>query len=227
MKVILKKAVLKLGNPGQIVEAAPGYIFNFLVPKGLGMPVNKENLIEFEKKKEEILKEHEALKNNALQIKEAMEGKPVFLAKTVNEAGNFYSSLQPEEVINALNAKFQELKLQINKQQISLPGIIRSFGIYDLTVILYNAVSASLKLVIDSTIAGAEELFLKPPISKKPRSSEKQTTDEETLKDSLVENNEEGPAITAEEDIYTNSASEIEDSSSSENEEEIEEEESK
>ena len=37
MKVVLKKAVLKLGVPGDVVEVKPGFAFNYLIPTGVAL----------------------------------------------------------------------------------------------------------------------------------------------------------------------------------------------
>lgn len=217
MKVILKKAVLKLGNPGQIIEAKPGYVFNFLVPQGLGMPVNKENLMEFETKKSKILEEHESLKRSALGIQEVISGKPVFLERSVNEAGNFYSSLNPEEVVNALKSTFTDQNLSISKVNISYAGNIRSFGIYDLNVTLYNGVTAPLKLVIARSVAAGEEMFAKGGVSPvreeiagKPESKDDNLNESVSAGMQNISSGNKDEFIPAEEDVYNDSNSEVE-----------------
>ena len=37
MKIILKKEVANLGEPGDVVEVKPGYALNFLIPKGFAV----------------------------------------------------------------------------------------------------------------------------------------------------------------------------------------------
>lgn len=158
MKVVLKKAVLKLGIPGDIVNVKPGFAFNFLIPSQIALHANQENLKEIEAKKSEILKEHEEVKTLAAKIKEVIEGKYVFMEKPVNDAGNLYATINPSEVAAILNTQFSDLNFEFNKNQILISNKIRNYGIFDFTATLYNGVIAKLKLVIALTKSAGEEM---------------------------------------------------------------------
>ena len=51
MKVILKDYVPNVGGMGDVVEVADGYARNYLVPRGLAVRANTENLSKMEKSK--------------------------------------------------------------------------------------------------------------------------------------------------------------------------------
>src|SRR4030042_3457177 len=55
MEVILRDDVDKLGRRGDIVKVTDGFARNFLLPRGLGMPVNAANkaMVEKERKASE------------------------------------------------------------------------------------------------------------------------------------------------------------------------------
>ena len=148
MKVVLKKAVIKLGVPGDVVDVAAGYAFNYLIPTKHALFASPENLAEFETKKQELLKEHEAFKAKAMAVKNAIEGKFLLLEKPVNDAGNLYAVINPMEVATALNEQYSEHGFEFNKNQILISNKIRNYGVYDFTVTLYNGVIAKLKLSI-------------------------------------------------------------------------------
>ena len=52
MELILREDVDKLGRRGEIVKVADGYARNFLLPRGLGMPVNAANKAMIEKEQQ-------------------------------------------------------------------------------------------------------------------------------------------------------------------------------
>lgn len=162
MNVVLKKAVFKLGFPGDVVVVKPGFAFNFLIPKGFAMFANEANMAEFERKKADFMKEHEIAKNLALKVKEAIEGKPLFLERIINDAGNFYSVINSIEIATALNEQFKDLNFSFDKNQILVSNKIRNYGTFDCTVTLYNGVSAKIKLIIAANKVIAQENYNKP-----------------------------------------------------------------
>jgi len=44
MKVILQEEVISLGEPGKVVDVAPGYARNFLIPRKLAVYANSGQL---------------------------------------------------------------------------------------------------------------------------------------------------------------------------------------
>jgi large subunit ribosomal protein L9 len=151
MKVILKKAVLKLGTPGEIVEVKNGYAFNFLIPQGLALFANGDNLKAFEVQKAELLAEHVKAKSIAENLKSTIDGNAVLMARTVNDAGNFYSVINSVEVAILLNKQFKQENFEFEKSQILISNKIRNYGIYDFTIALYSGVVAKMKLSIATT----------------------------------------------------------------------------
>ena len=167
MKVVLKKAVLKLGVPGEIVDVKPGYAFNFLIPQGLALFADEQNLANFEAKKAEFLAEHNKAKSTAEAVKDSIDGKAVLMEKPVNDAGNFYAVLSEVDVAEELNAQFKQSDFEFNKNQIIISNKIRNYGIYDFTVILYNGVIAKMKVSIALNKSLAGEALVKPETEKK------------------------------------------------------------
>ena len=51
MELILRDDVEKLGRRGDVVKVKPGYARNYLLPRGLGMPVTTANRAMIEKEK--------------------------------------------------------------------------------------------------------------------------------------------------------------------------------
>ena len=156
MRVVLKKAVLKLGVPGEIVDVKPGYAFNFLIPQGLALFADEQNLANFEAKKAEFLAEHNKAKSIAESVKSSIDGKVLLMERPVNDAGNFYAVLSSNEVAEELNSQFKHESFQFNKNQILISSKIRNYGIYDFTIILYNGVIAKMKvsIALNKTLAG-------------------------------------------------------------------------
>jgi len=105
MELILRDDVDKLGRRGDIVKVKDGYARNFLLPRGLGMPVNDANkaMIEKERKAHEarLAKEKAEFESLAARI-----GGLRFVApRKVGENEVLYGSVTAGDVAEFLKAK--------------------------------------------------------------------------------------------------------------------------
>lgn len=63
VQLVLNQDVVKLGRMGDLVEVAPGYARNFLMPQGLAFKVTPGVLKQVERRREEELKRLAELKS--------------------------------------------------------------------------------------------------------------------------------------------------------------------
>ena len=157
MKVVLKKAVLKLGVPGEIIDVKPGYAFNFLIPQGFALFADEQNLKDFEAKKAEFIAEHNKNKSVAEKVKSLIEGQYLLMERPINDAGNFYSVVNASEVADYLNEQFKQDDFSFAKSQIAISKKIRNYGIYQALITLYNGVIAKINISIESTLENAKK----------------------------------------------------------------------
>ena len=66
MKVILTETVESIGQIGDVVNVAPGYARNFLLPKGLAMEATGKNVRELEHKKRLLAQKREKQRQEML-----------------------------------------------------------------------------------------------------------------------------------------------------------------
>ena len=66
MEVILLEPVKKLGRSGEKVEVKNGFARNYLIPRGIALRANKENLAVYEARKGEIEKSNATKKSAAI-----------------------------------------------------------------------------------------------------------------------------------------------------------------
>ena len=72
-KVILNEDVYNLGEEGDVCEVAPGYARNYLVPRGLAVPYNRQNISRFEERRSSIEKRKEEKRDAAKTVKDRIE----------------------------------------------------------------------------------------------------------------------------------------------------------
>ncbi|MCM1253150.1 MAG: 50S ribosomal protein L9 [Clostridium sp.] len=145
MKVILLQDVKSLGKKGEIVTVSDGYARNFILPKGLGLEADAKNLNDLKLQKandEKVAKEQlEAAKEFAKEL----ETKEVIVKMKSGEGGKTFGSISSKEI--AAEAK-KQCNLELDKKKIQLPEVIKSLGVYEVSVKLHTKVTGKLKVKV-------------------------------------------------------------------------------
>lgn len=150
MEVILLEKIQGLGDLGDCVKVKPGYGRNYLIPQGKAARATKENIAEFEKRREELEAKARQSLGSAESRAEALEGMAVTLRAKVSGEGRLYGSVGTREIANALGEK----GIPVDKAEVVLDhGALREVGEYDITIKLHADVSAQVKVTI-----GGEEV---------------------------------------------------------------------
>tara|TARA_A100001011_G_scaffold397367_1_gene498114 strand:- start:903 stop:1358 length:456 start_codon:yes stop_codon:yes gene_type:complete len=146
MQVILLENIMKLGKIGDQVEVKNGYGRNFLLSKGKALRASKENIELVNKKKAELNKKNDEIKNQFKEIAKRISNKILKFNKEAKENGDLYGSIKPKEVSLAFTS---ELKVQISPSQIDLRQEINKIGKYKINVNLHSEVLVSVSLIVD------------------------------------------------------------------------------
>src|SRR3982074_2602063 len=93
LQVILSEDLPNLGHPGDVVRVRAGYARNFLLPRKLAVEANPRNLREFEHQKRLAILKREALKGQAMSLKERIEGLSLTLHARTGEEGKLFGSV--------------------------------------------------------------------------------------------------------------------------------------
>jgi len=144
MEVILREDVEKLGRRGEVVKVAIGYGRNYLLPRGLAMPVTEANkaMVARERKTWEakMAKEKADFESLAQRI-----GALRFVApRRVGENDMLYGSVTSGDVAEFLATK----GIEVDKRRIMLDEPVKALGEHELRIKLHPEVSASLKLLV-------------------------------------------------------------------------------
>jgi len=105
MELILLEKVQKLGDLGDKVNVKPGYGRNYLVPAGKAGPATKNNLAEFEARREELEKAAMAKLSTAEERVAALDGFEIVLVANASEEGKLYGSIGPREISDEITGK--------------------------------------------------------------------------------------------------------------------------
>jgi len=148
VQVILSEDVPNLGHPGDVVKVRAGYARNYLLPRKLAVEANPRNLREFEHQKRIAMLKREALKSQALSLKDKLEAVQLTLGARTGEEGKLFGSVTNLDLERAL----REQGFEIDRRRILLAEPIKQLGSYTVAVRLQPEVEATVKF----TVAAAE-----------------------------------------------------------------------
>lgn len=144
VQVILSEDVSNLGHPGDVVRVRAGYARNYLLPRKLAVEANPRNLREFEHQKRIAMLKREALKGQALTLKEKLEAVQLKLSARTGEEGKLFGSVTNLDLERAL----REQGFEIDRRRILLGEPIKQLGSYTVTVRLQPEIEATVKFTV-------------------------------------------------------------------------------
>lgn len=153
MKIILSEDVYNLGEEGDVCEVANGYARNYLLPQGLAVAFNRQNLAIFESRKEAIEKRKEEKRKAAQSLKEQLEGTSLTIKMPAGETGKLFGSVNNAVIAEALEKE----GITIEKKKIDVAtSAIKMIGTYSVLIKLYSGESANIDVLVESTDGKAE-----------------------------------------------------------------------
>ena len=145
LAVVLNKSVKKLGKMGDLVEVAPGYARNYLLPHGVAVLATPGILRQVEQRKEKERQRLLAEKQGAEARKTALETVGRFvIRKQVGEEEAIFGTVTTQEVADAIKENTGQ---QLERRGISLPEISK-IGFYQAQVKLHPEVTATIEVQV-------------------------------------------------------------------------------
>lgn len=145
MKVILLQDIKGVGKKDEIINASDGHAKNYLFPKKLAVPADKEHISKLEAKKSSENHKKELEKESAKQNKEKISKITLKISAKCGENGKIFGSITSKEI--AENLKKQH-KIEVDKKKIQLSEPIKILGTTNVDIKLYEGIIATLKVMI-------------------------------------------------------------------------------
>jgi large subunit ribosomal protein L9 len=141
MDIILLKNIDKLGDKHDVVKVKPGYANNYLIPQGVAVIANKDNL----KKLETLKAEEEAKEAARLEeykaIAAKIEGQTLKIGVKAGTSGKIFGSITNVQIVRALR---EQLGLDIERKKIVVSDDIKEVGTYKANIQLHKELSTSI-----------------------------------------------------------------------------------
>ena len=145
MKLILTQDVTGLGAPGDVVEVAPGYGRNYLVPQGLAILATRgaEKQIATIRRAREVREVRDL--GQAKEISSQLSGLRVRLQARSGDGGRLFGSVTSSDVVEAVQSAGGP---KLDRRLVTLSAPIKALGNHTVTVKVHPEVEATLTLEV-------------------------------------------------------------------------------
>ena len=146
MKVILKEEVKSLGDMGDIVNVAPGYARNFLIPKGLAALADTKNVKALGHEKRIIEARAEKLVAAAREHADKLGAVTLTLRAKAGEEEKLFGSITAMDIAEAL----KEQGFEVDKRKVNIEAPIKRLGAHKVSVKVARDVVAEITVQVEA-----------------------------------------------------------------------------
>lgn len=147
MKVILQQRVAGLGEAGDLVEVAPGYARNLLLPRGLAVEATAGNLGHLAAVRARAARQEAREEERAREARARLQGQTVLIRAKAGNSGRLFGSVTAQDVASALTAQFG---IEIDRRRIEMPEPFKALGEHAVELRLYRGVAAQVRVQIEA-----------------------------------------------------------------------------
>ena len=145
MQVILRQDVEKLGLRGDVVDVAPGYARNYLLPRRMAETATAATVAEVRKHEEKRARQEAQSVEQAQEIASRLEGEELRFDVPAGETGTLFGSVT---ATNLAETVWATRKIRIDRRKIDLPDPIKRIGRYEVPVELFGEITATLRVAV-------------------------------------------------------------------------------
>jgi large subunit ribosomal protein L9 len=144
MKVILKQDVEKLGRRGDVVNVAPGFGRNYLIPRKMALAVTPTNIKMIEIERQALKKKLEVERKSFQSLAQKLNQVSLTFTRRAGEKDIIFGSVSSGDVKEALD----RLGYDIDKKKILLDEPIKRLGNFSVPVKISHDDRAEIKIVV-------------------------------------------------------------------------------
>ena len=144
-QAILLADVESLGERGQAVEVAPGYLRNYLIPRKLAQPATPGALEEAQRRNEAIERAEKLRIERETEAAGLLSKTVLTIHQRAGEDGKLFGSVGAKEIVDALR---EARDLRIEKKRVKLEQPLREIGTFMVEIELADGTTAAVKTII-------------------------------------------------------------------------------
>lgn len=145
MKVILLQDVKGSGKKGDVINSSDGYARNFLFPKKLAVEATAANMTELQNQKDSVAYKRAVNHDNSEKLKKRLEEKLFVISAKSGDNGKLFGAVTSADIVKVIQ---EQCGIEVEKKKVVLKDAIKLLGVYDITVKLFEDVSATVKIEV-------------------------------------------------------------------------------
>ena len=144
-QAILLQDVETLGERGSVIDVAPGYLRNYLVPRKLAQPATPASIAEAQRRQEAAERAAQEQATRAEETAALLRKTVLTISHQAGDDGRLFGSVTAQEIVDAVR---DARGLKLDKRRVRLEEPIRSTGTHMVTVELADGVTADVKTIV-------------------------------------------------------------------------------
>jgi large subunit ribosomal protein L9 len=145
MDVILREDIEKVGLRGEVVDVAPGFARNYLLPRKLAETATPAKIAELQKLEAKRARHEAQSFEQAQEIAQRLEGQELRFDVPAGETGTLFGSVTATDIAERV---WDSLRVRVDRRKLDLPNSIKRIGRYEVPVELFADVTATLRLAV-------------------------------------------------------------------------------
>jgi len=145
VEVILLTDVEKVGLRGDVVNVAPGYARNFLLPRRLAQPATEARLAELRRRDEQRARHEADTLEQGEQIAELLRKTVLRFEVKAGPTGALFGSVTPTDIADEL---WRIRKVRVDRRKIDLAETIKRIGRYEIPVEVFTDLTVGVKTLV-------------------------------------------------------------------------------
>jgi large subunit ribosomal protein L9 len=145
MEVILRQDVEKVGLRGEVVDVAPGFARNYLLPRKLAETATRAKVAELRKHEDKRARQEAQSFEQAQEIQQRLEGAELRFDVRAGETGTLFGSVTATDIADRV---WEAQRVRIDRRKLELADSIKRIGRYQVPVELFADVTATLRVAV-------------------------------------------------------------------------------
>jgi large subunit ribosomal protein L9 len=168
MEIILREHVEHLGERGEIVNVAPGYARNYLLPRKLALPATLGNRKHVERERRIVEAREAEKKGLADALAARLAATDLTIIRRVGDTDQLYGSVTAADIVELLKEK----GFEVDRRKLILPEPVKAIGDHEVPLKLHREVTAVLTVHVVKEGGAQPAAGAQPPADAAPPASE-------------------------------------------------------